>query len=220
MEQETKQEFVGRNFVTINQMTSEMLERVSLVHMQAFKGAMNTRLGLSYTMKFFNWFVGQKGGIALVAIGKFDKKEQIVGYAIGIPPSLGKAMDRDLFWIASWNVMRRPWLWFSAQIRATIKTRLTAFLRSSSAQAPQIELPNPIMSLVGLAVMPNLQGQNIGQELLCAFEERAHEFHVRSLKLSVYLENSAARRVYEKCGWVAWKPSENPGKAMFYYKIV
>lgn len=201
-------------------MTSEMLEVVSHVHLQAFKGAMNTRLGLSYTMKFFNWFVCQEGGIALVAIRPLNGKEEIVGYAIGIPPSAGKAMDRDLFWVASWNVMIRPWLFFTAQIRATIKTRLTAFLRASPDQASQIELPNPIMSLVGLAVMPNLQGQNIGKELLCAFEKRACDSHARSLKLSVYLENSAARRVYEKCGWMAWEPSMSHGKAMFYYKII
>lgn len=202
-------------------MTSEMLEVVAHVHMQAFKGAMNTKLGLPYTIKFFNWFVRQECGIALVAIiSRLDKKEQIVGYAIGIPPSSGKAMDRDLFWVASWNACIRPWLFFNSKIRASIKMHLTAFLRRSSEQASQFELPTPIMSLVGLAVVPNIQGQDIGKELLRVFEDRARDFHVRSLKLSVYPENSVARHVYEKCGWVACKTAIKPGKAMFYYKIL
>jgi len=220
MNKETAKEFEGKKSVKICQMTSEMVEVTSHIHMQAFKGAMNTRLGISYARKLLDWFVCMDRAIALVAMVKAGTTEQIVGYAIGVPPSEGKNMDRNLFWVASWNACIRPWIFLSPQIRVAVKARFTAFWGPPD-QRVKIDLPNPVMSLVGLAVVPNLQGQNIGKELLSAFEAEARDFHhVRSLKLSVYPENSAARRVYEKCGWSAWETSVPLGKAMYYFKNI
>jgi len=211
-------EFEVINSVQICQMTVGMVEVVSRVHMQGFKGAMNTRLGTSYVRKFLDWFVRLEGGITLVAILKTGGSEEIVGYVVGAPLGYGKAMNRELFWVASWNAFIRPWLFLNNQFRGTIKARLAALLQPSHERASKVDLPLPAMSLVGIAVIPNKQGQNIGKELLCAFEKRARDLHVRSLCLSVYLENSAARHTYEKCGWVTCENSLSPGKAMAYYK--
>lgn len=197
-------------------MTKNMVTEVSSVHLQAFKGAMNTRLGKTYVRKFLDWFVQSEGGIALVAILKAGGNEQIVGYVVGAPLGYGKAMNRDLFWVASWNIIIRPWLFSSDQFRSTIKARLIAFFKLQHDQISKIDLPLPAMSLVGLAVMPNQQGQNIGKELLLAFEKRARDLRMRSLCLSVYPENSAARHVYEKCAWVPSESPESPGTAMSY----
>lgn len=205
----------------ICQMTHEMLKEVSRIHIHAFKGAMNTRLGELYVRRFFDWFIHIENGIALVAILKNGAREEIVGYAIGVPPGLGKSIDRDLFWIVCWSVCLRPWLILSRQFQMTIMARLKAILNPFPIQnLLPINLPDPVMSLVGLAVEPGHQGQNIGEELLCIFEDRARGFHSRSLKLSVYPENCAARRVYEKCGWIPCEVAEESPKAMFYYKIL
>lgn len=201
-------------------MTLRMVEEVSHVHMQAFNGAMNTRLGKFYVRKFLEWFVRNEGGIALVAISKAGNIDQIVGYAVGAPLGYGKKMNRDLFWIASFNGIIRPWLFLSGQFRETIKARLTAIFKPSQNPALQVDLPSPAMSLVGLAVMPNYQGKSIGKGLLCAFQERARDLHVRSLRLSVYPENSAARSIYEKCGWLPVQDSGVSGKTIFYYMIL
>ena len=76
------------------------------------------------------------------------------------------------------------------------------------------------MSLVGLAVVSSYQGKNIGKELIKAFEKEARALSFRSLRLSVYAENAAARRVYEKCGWSILSSDVKHGKAMSYYRIL
>ena len=201
-------------------MTKYMVTEVSSVHLQAFKGAMNTRLGKTCVRKFLDWFVQSEGGIALVAILKTGGNEQIVGYVVGAPEGYGKAMNRDLFWVAGRNIIIRPWLLLSNQFRTTIKARLIAFFKRPHDQVSQINLTAPVMSLVGLAVMPNQQGQNIGKELLLAFEKQARDLRMRSLRMSVYPENSAARHAYEKCAWVPCESPVSPGKAMTYYKTL
>lgn len=210
----------GITSVQVCPMTREMVDEVSRVHIQAFKGSMNTRLGSSYVRKFLDWFVQLEAGIVLVAISKTNDHEEVVGYTVGAPIDYGKAMNRDLFWIACWNTIIRPWLFLSDQFRDTIKSRLVALFQRSTDQAFQVDLPLPVMSVVGVAVLPNFQGQSIGQELLCAFEAQARHLQVRSLRLSVYPENLGARRVYEKCCWLPALDSISPGRAMFYYKIL
>jgi len=210
-----------QNSVEICQMTSEMLESVTYVHLQAFKGAMNTRLGKRYLRKFFDWFIEVKGGIALVAILQNGDQEQIVGYVVGAPLGYGKNMNRDLLWVTGLNVLIRPWVFLSKDFRNILKVRLKALICSSSHdQISEIDLPAPVQSLVGIGVMPNQQGNSIGKELLCAFEKRARGFNVRSLRLSVYPENSAACRVYEKCRWLRSENLVVPGKSISYYKTL
>ncbi len=208
------------NSLRICQMKNEMLGDVSHVHMQAFKGAMNTRLGLTYVREFLAWFIRLEGGVSLVAIMGSRESEQVVGYLVGAPLDYGKEMNRDLFWIAGWNTMIRPWLFLSHQFRETIKGRLSTLFKPAQNALSQVDLPTPAMSVVGLAVLPNFQGQNIGKELLRAFEKRARELHVRSLRLSVYPENSAARRAYENCGWVPSEGSVSSGKTLYYYRYL
>ena len=180
-----------------------------MLHMRGFNGAMNTRLGRGYVFASINWFFQLEGGIALVAKNHND---QLLGYVIGAPLGYGKQMNRNLFWVAGRAFFMRPWLFLSQQIRATLKLRLWAVFDQSQKQEIHVDLPAPIMSLVGLVVDPHVQGQNIGNLLVKAFEDRAGELHFRSLRLSVYPENSPARRVYEKCGWVTWERSVSSGK--------
>lgn len=207
------------NSVKIFQMTGDMVNGVSNVHMQAFKGSMNTRLGKFYVKKVFDWFVKVENGIALVA-KKGGASEEIVGYVIGAPLGYAKAMNRDLFWVAFFNILIRPWLFFNEHFRAIVKSRLKGFMLIFQDRTYEVALPMPVMSLVGLAVKPSQQGKNIGKELLLAFERRAFESQVGSLRLSVYPGNLSARRVYEKCGWLPIEDQNCPGDAMNYYKIL
>lgn len=208
------------NTVRICRMTLGMLEEVSDVHMQAFKGAMNTRLGRPYIRRFLHWFVKMEKAITLVAIINAGGKEQIVGYVVGAPSDYGKAMNRDLFWVASLSIFLRPWLFFSRQFRKTITARLMNLFRIQHDQSEKNDLPLPVMSLVGLGVVSNHQGRSIGKELLRSFEKQARDLHVGSLRLSVYPENSSARHVYEKCGWVPCEKLVKEGVTISYYRVL
>lgn len=208
------------NRIRISQMTLEMLEQVSDVHMQAFKGAMNTRLGRPYIRRFLGWFVRMEKAITLVAIEDTGGKEQVVGYVVGAPSDYGKSMNRDLFWIACGSACLRPWLFLSRQFRGTVKARLTNLFHAQHDQLAKIGLPFPVMSLVGLGVESNLQGKGIGKKLLCSFEKQARDLQVKSLRLSVYPENAAARHVYEKCGWIPCEKPVNQGASISYRRIL
>ncbi len=212
--------FEMHDSIEICQMSSRMVAKTSDVHMQAFKGSMNTRIGITYVKKFLDWFLRYEEGIALVAILPNVKSEKIVGYVVGAPLGYGKAMNRELFWVAARNIVIRPWLLLSDQFRSTIKARLIAFFKPPHEHVVQFDLPAPVMSLVGLAVIPDHQGQKIGKELLISFEKQALNLGMRSLRLSVYPENSAARHAYEKCAWVSCESPVEPGKAMMYYKML
>ena len=209
-----------KEIIRITKMTKEMIEDVSNVHMEAFKGSMNTRLGKNYIKKFLEWFVNLEKAVKLVAIVRIQESERIVGYLVGAPMNYGKNMNRDLFWVASWSGCLRPWLLLNRQFRQTLMVRLTGFLQRTEGQCENEELPIPVMSLVGIGVLPNLQGQSIAKKLIGAFEQNAREMNVRSLRLSVYPENVIARHVYEKCGWVLSEGAATPGKSILYYRIL
>lgn len=194
-------------------MTVEMVPDVSNIHMQAFEGAMNVRLGTGYANAFFNYFLGINDGIALVAT---DSSKQIFGYIIGGPLGCGQSMNRRLFWVASRAICLHPWLLLSQQFRSTVKARVEVMLGKSQELPLPLDLPKPVMCLMAFAVAPRFQGRGIGKHLLMAFEQCARALSMRSLGLSVYLENTGARSVYEKCGWKACEEIEMPKKTMYY----
>lgn len=199
-------------------MTDGMLNAVANLHMQAFEGALNTRLGKFYINKVLGWFIKVENGIALVA--KFGPSEEIVGYVIGAPLGYAKELNRDLFWVAFVNILIRPWLFCNKHFRVVVKCRLRSFMHISQGHISEVALPMPIISLVGIAVMPSQQGKNIGKELLLAFERHATEKQAGSLRLSVYPENLSARHIYEKCGWLPIENQNGHGETMNYYKIL
>lgn len=210
----------SQSCLRICKMTIDMVREVSDLHMNAFKGSMNTRLGNVYLQRFFDWFVRLEHGISLVGILKTAETEQIVGYVVGAPLDYGKALNRDLFWVAAWNTVIRPWLFLNRQFRENVSARIGSFGKTSKVPSFQVELPAPAMSLVGLAILPSFQGKGFGKKMLRAFEDQAGTLQVRSLRLSVFPENSAARCAYEKCGWLPYESVPNSGKAMHYYKIL
>ena len=140
---EINETLVGKTGLKICPMTIGRVNVVSHVHIQSFQGSMNTKLGHSYVRKFLDWFVQLETGIALVAILKTEEDEQIVGYVVGAPIDYGKAMNRDLFWVACRNIMIRPWLFLSDQFREAIKSRVVALFKPSSDQGSKVDLPVP-----------------------------------------------------------------------------
>lgn len=207
------------NDVAIVPLTAEMVTEVVKLHFDAFAGYMNTRIGTGYVKAFMNWFRQAERSIALAAT---DTKGKVLGYVIGAPSGYSRSMNRDLFWVAAAGIIMRPWLLFSDQFRQTIMARLRLILGYSPAQQIEPELPEPVTYLVGIGVSPSARGKNIGRSLVEAFEARARELGMRSLQLSVYTDNTVARRLYESCGW---QPASSLGPAgekelMSYFRVL
>jgi ribosomal protein S18 acetylase RimI-like enzyme len=198
-------------------MSLEMTGEAARVHLQAFEGYMNTRIGISYLRAFMDWFCKADCAIALVAM---NRSENVLGYVVGAPLGYSRPMNRDLFWAATQGIIVRPWLFFSDHFRETIVARLKLLLDRSPKESHESDCPGPTMSLVGIGVSPNARGAGIGIRLLQEFEAKARELQMRSVRLSVYPDNFAARRLYERCGWQPLSSSAKGSEAMHYFRIL
>jgi ribosomal protein S18 acetylase RimI-like enzyme len=199
---------------TIVSMSAEMLPRVCALHVTAFRGQMSTGLGSSYVRAFMDWFVRSADAIALVAV---DEGGAILGYVIGAPAGYNTRMNRALLATGARSLAARPWLLFDRRVRSAVKARLDMIAGRDDRVAP--DLPRPTMSLVGIAVLPAASGRGVGGALMRSFEREALTARMASLQLSVYPENAAARRLYEKCGWRPLGSHSSTG-AMYYGRVI
>lgn len=175
----------------------DMIDAVSEIHLQAFSGYLNARLGVGYARALIQWFAQQEDAIGLAAI---DCYHQVIGYAIGAPASITQKLRHDLFGITARSIMLRPWLILDKRLWTVGYARL---MRENDEDKINHEedLPEPTMSLFGIGVRPSHRRNGVGQELLCAFEARAKALRNRSLLLWVYADKLTTRHLYEKCGW-------------------
>lgn len=205
--------------VRVRKPTEEMIPAVARLQQVAFAGYLNARLGERYQEAFIRWFFGDREAIALVALGD---DERLLGYVVGAPLGYGAALNRAVLWPALIGIVTRPWLFLDRRFRRAVRGRLSILLGGNPAPAGaalQPEIPSPTISLVGIGVQPESRGQGVGLALMTAFEEQATARAARSLRLSVYPDNDAARRLYEKAGW---RPTAEPdsNQAMYYYKLL
>jgi ribosomal protein S18 acetylase RimI-like enzyme len=196
-------------------MTAEMVRKAARVHLRALAGSRTAIMGEAYARTFIDWFRrAEHGGIALVAI---DIHGDLVGYVIGAPLGYPRALSRHLVWIAAVAVIVRPWLFFRQQFRNGVLDRLRLVLGRSLPHGAELELPAPTMSLVAIGVSPAARGKKIGLCLVQAFEARARELQMRSLRLTTPSDNAVARRLYERCGW---RPFSASDERTYYFRIL
>jgi len=196
-------------------MTAEMVPKAARVHLDALAGSRTAIMGEAYVRAFIDWFrQAENGGIALVAI---DNHSIVVGYVIGAPLGYPRALSRHLVWIAAGAVIVRPWLLFRQQFRNGVLDRLRFVLGGSRASGAEPELPAPTLSLVAIGVSPAARGKKIGLRLVQAFEARARELQMRSLRLSTGSDNAVARGFYERCGW---RPFPASDELVYYFRIL
>ena len=201
--------------MTIRPMTPALVPAVCGLHMAAAANTPSARLGRRYVVAFMSWFATAGDAIAFVAE---TESGHIVGYAIGAPVGYAGTLTLHLAWIGATAMLIRPWMLFDYRIWATVKARI-GFVFSRSA-TNTTGLPTPSMSLVGIAVDPSAAGKGVGFRLMKAFEERARDMRMASLRLSVYPENTGARRLYERCGWQPLPYPPTPNGTMYYGLIL
>jgi len=82
----------------------ELILDVTQVHLDAYAGNMNTRIGSGYVRAFLNWFCQAERSIALAAT---DGTGNVIGYVVGAPLGYQSLMNRDLLWIAGAGMIVR-----------------------------------------------------------------------------------------------------------------
>lgn len=196
-------------------MQAAMVPAVVEVHYAAFAGYLNTRLGRPYLRAFFNWFCEAEGTIAVCALSG----HQPVGYVVGAPLGYTGSLNRRTLLPALWGIGWRPWLFLDRRFRQALVGRGRA-LWGHHTPDDQPLLPEPTFSLVGIAVAPEAQGQQIGRQLMGAFERQARSLGARSLRLSVYPENRAAQRLYTRAGWQHHPRTSAEHLTDYFYKVL
>lgn len=198
----------------VAEMLSGQIHEVARLQEAAFAGSLNTRIGSRYTVAFIRWFCESDEAIALVAM---TDHSAVVGYVVGAPVGYTTRLNRHVLWPALSGIVVRPWLVLDGHFRRSAVARFRP--PGAAASTPDPPLPGPVFSLVGIGVLPEARGKQIGSLLLSWFERTARERGARTVRLSVYPDNIAARRVYEKHGWESGdEPKER--RAMTYYKIL
>jgi ribosomal protein S18 acetylase RimI-like enzyme len=200
--------------VTIRPMTAATVRAVSDLHIQAVPDMHSARLGRRYVHAFLSWFATSATAIAYVAE---LEPGTVVGYVIGAPVGYAAVLNVDLAWVGLISVLRRPWMLLHRGVWGTLWARLGFVLGRSAANTTG--LPEPVMSLVGITVAPAAAGKGVGFALMKAFEERARAMQMASLRLSVYPDNRAARRLYERCGWKVL-PQPPSASGTIYYGLL
>jgi ribosomal protein S18 acetylase RimI-like enzyme len=170
-------------------------------------------MGKAYVTAYMDWFRSARVGVAIVAVGPDGL---VLGYVVGAPLGYARAMSRELSRVAARAVLRRPWLFFYPQFRHGFLERLGFLLGRSQASVVLPQLPVPTMSLVAIGVSRAARGRSIGTRLVRAFEARAAELKMQSLRLSTQSGNTAACRLYERCGW---SPHPAADGLTYYFKI-
>lgn len=184
--------------ITIVDITDgDMIPAVSRLHLEAFNGYLNARLGGGYASSLIGWFVREKEAIAIAAI---DRDHRVIGYAMGAPSYLARRLRQAMFWVTARSIILRPWVLFDRRLWKAGMARLSNFVGPRDVR-PSSDLPEPTMSLFGIGVALSHRKTGVGLRLLQAFEANARTLEMRSLLLWVYEDKKATRRLYEKCGW-------------------
>lgn len=205
--------------ISITVLQARQIDNAVELHKVAFAGNLNTQIGNAYTRAFIRWFQEAEEGIALCAL---DDRGDVVGYVVGAPIGYTASLTSKTLLPAVLGISMRPWLFMNSNFRRIVSgllCRLLPFSRDTQMSEEPI-LTEPVYSLVGVAVSPLVRGQGIGQKLVDAFERQVADRGGRSCRLSVYPQNFAARKLYERAGWQLHQLTHNPIKPLYYYKII
>jgi ribosomal protein S18 acetylase RimI-like enzyme len=180
-------------------MSAALVQQAANLHVRALAGSRSAIMGRAYAATFIEFFrLPQHGGIALAAI---DPGGKLAGYVVGAPLGYPAALSRSLARVSVAALGWRPWVLFRRAFREGLTDRLRLRLGLLSPRLAEPGLPAPTMSLVAIAVDPSMRGRRIGMRLVEAFEVKARNAGMRSLRLSMRPNNTIARRLYERCGW-------------------
>ena len=174
---------------------AEMADFDALVaaHGEAFAGTMGVALGLGYRRAFIGRFIREPDQIALIAL----RRGVIVGYV------LGRAIDADdndraTARAAAIGLLTHPWLLFRGTVRREV---LAKTIRRKVNAESVAALPEADGDLVGIGSLPSERGRGTATALMGAFEEACVAKGWTRIMLSVYRDNTVARKLYRSRGF-------------------
>lgn len=187
------------------------VETLAAIHLAAFKGYMNSRMGKKYVRAFLRWFLTYPNSIAL----KATLRGAAIGYVVGAPLGYAQPMNRSLLKIGIYSIISHPHVLLHPNFTRAASAKLRLLLGRKPASITLKQPEGKGISLVGIGVHPQSSGNGVGTAIMKAFENKARVIGMDYMRLSVYDHNEVARAVYEKSGW---KMAERVGNALYYQK--
>jgi ribosomal protein S18 acetylase RimI-like enzyme len=196
--------------------TAELLDEVVRVHRDAFASYPNVRLGRPYARRFLGWFASREDGIALAAV---DDAGAVLGYVTGARGAYGYPLSHAMWPVAGLSMLLRPWVLLDRRILRAAAARVQLWRRppSTPAELPPVLVP-PLVSLVALGTSRHHRRAGVAAALVDRFEDAARALGARTVRLTVYQNNAAARTLYERRGWSPLFGSSS--ETMTYWKAL
>lgn len=202
--------------LTIRPLEARDLPQVVEIFCKQFPSLSWTRLGRGFIGKFIHWHYQYHPELALVA----DNGNQLIGFIIGAIGGHREYYSQVVHYafpeFLTGSILH-PWLFLK---RNTMAQWADLLKRSSSNRAnreiyrtSKTGEKKAIISFV--AVTEASQGKGIGANLMQAFEETTFQTGVEVLSSYTEINNYAARRLHEKCGWKLVR--EDTRHKMVYY---
>jgi len=193
----------------IRAMQTQDVPRVVETHLASFSGFFLTFLGPAFLAQLYSGIIADPSGIALVA----EKDGQIVGFVAGTCQPAG-------FYT---RLLRRRWWRFGlASIKPVLRNpRIVPRLLRALAMPGQARAAAGEGTLMSIAVLPERQGQGIGQALVRAFLSEAARRGLNKVNLTTdRVANDAANVFYQRLGFVCRRHFVTPeGRQMNEYVI-
>lgn len=191
--------------VIVRQYTERDLPALAEAHLAAYRGYMNAGIGARYVRAFLRYFLTREDAVALMA----EVDGQAAGYAAGLPVGQHQVLNKALLPAYAIGAMTHPWVLLRPEYRRSAVAKLKRILGSrpvATGATPSHAAPAAHagrgLSLTSIAVSPTCAGRGAASALLREFEQQARERRFDYVHLSVYDDNSRARAVYERAGWI------------------
>ena len=182
-------------------------------HLEAFKDRPSGKLGRRYGERFLLWFADYPQGLALAV----TEGDTVHGYVVGAPVGYQRKLNRDLFFTVLGATILKPWLLFTAGYVRIVYNKLKSMLGMKVIQDEPADYPQPVISLVGIGVSASSRGKGVGRMLMDEFERRSREMGMKTMRLSVHRDNTAANKLYRKSGW---NMHDTGRRVVYYFKII
>ncbi len=206
------------NYV-IRPMCNADINHVVRIHQEGFPNSRSTNLGKPFLRKMYLWFLTYYPELAFVAM--ID--EQAVGFVTGGVGGSSRRIFRYALLEILWGFLRRPWLLLQADMYEGWRSHLSGFMRrrGNSNIIPSTTGEAPFMraTLDSIAVSQQARGKHLGKSLVSAFEKAACQHGAIVLSLGVERDNTAARRLYESCGWALMRENVEMNSANYVKEI-
>lgn len=146
--------------ITVKVLKVEETKNIALLHQMAFNNFFLTSLGTKFLNKFYSSIIKCEKGVAL---GAYDGKNELVGFAIG-------ATEKKGFYK---NILKNNFISLSLAASTSLLVKpknicriIKAFLTTETSNNEYLNYA----TLLSICVNPEKKGQNIGKHLLRAFE--------------------------------------------------